>query len=43
LNDNTKLNVEYGALYGGFEMQIIISEEKRYISHREPLWVDSNR
>jgi hypothetical protein len=43
LKDNTKLNIEYKSSRGGFEMNIIISEEKRYLSYRKPLWVDPNR
>jgi hypothetical protein len=43
LNDDTKLNLEYRSLYGGFEVEIFISEEKRLISYRKPLWVDPSR
>jgi hypothetical protein len=43
LNDNTKMNVEEGFFYGGYEMHAFVSEEKRYLSYRKPLWVDPNR
>jgi hypothetical protein len=44
LNDNTKLQIMCEASYeSGFEMKIIISEEKDMSKPQKPLWIDSNR
>jgi hypothetical protein len=43
LDDNTKLKTKCEISHGGFEMNIIISEEKGLTLFIKPLWVDSNR
>jgi hypothetical protein len=42
-NDNTKLKTNWKSSLGGFEMEIIISEEKDTRYSIKPLWIDSNR
>jgi hypothetical protein len=43
LNDNMRLKTEYETSYGGFEMKIIISEERHRLYPIKPLWIDPNR
>jgi hypothetical protein len=43
LNDNTKVETMRTAPYKTFEMNIDIYRQKHDLSHRKPLWVDSNR
>src|SRR5690606_19019244 len=38
LNDDTKLKLEYKSLYGGFEMDVIISEKRSLSDLIKPLW-----
>jgi hypothetical protein len=43
LNDNTKLKTDCKVLYGGYGMEITISERKGIRFPMKPLWVDPNR
>jgi hypothetical protein len=43
LNDNTELRTEYKTSYGGYGMEITISENENMLYPMKPLWVDPNR
>jgi hypothetical protein len=43
LDDSTVLNVECESSHRGFEMEVIISEERSMLRPKKPFWVDSNR
>jgi hypothetical protein len=43
LDDNIKLKTVYVSSHGGFEIWVIISEDKYTFSPRKPLWIDPNR
>jgi hypothetical protein len=42
LDDNTRLKTVCKTLHRGFEMKIVISENKSSLHPRKPLWVDPN-
>jgi hypothetical protein len=43
LDDNTKLQTFHLSSHGGFEMNIIISEERNQFLPQKPLWADPDR
>jgi hypothetical protein len=43
LDDNTRLQIMCEISHGGFEMEVIISEERGVLHSVKPLWIDSNR